>query len=252
VLSPDARAGLDAGAAARKALGLGTGPLEDVLATVEDAAGVAVAVLALDDGVAGACMQRGGTPLAFVNGREALVRQRFTLAHELGHHRLGHPAHTDTVAAVTGGSRDPREVQANGFAAEFLMPYGGVKEWWQREGSNPVHFEAVVRLADHFHVSRSVARIRLQTMRILRDPERRAALDREIADPHLRRLYPMEHHDDTLARARHHLPRLPPTLRENALGDYLAGRTGLDELAARLGRSPDDVRASLRSLGVSG
>ena len=59
-------------------------------------------------------------PFIFLNGAQAVQRQRFTLAHELGHHRLGHAAVVDGVEQVEGGSDEPLEQQANAFAGEFL------------------------------------------------------------------------------------------------------------------------------------
>src|SRR3712207_7408724 len=63
------------------------------------------------------------TTLFRSNGREATTRQRFTLAHELGHVRCGHaPAvDVDTIADLANRT-DPLEVQANAFAAELLLP----------------------------------------------------------------------------------------------------------------------------------
>ncbi len=46
-------------------------------------------------------------------------RQRFTIAHEIGHLVLGH---THSGADFNLKSRDPHEIEANQFAAELLMP----------------------------------------------------------------------------------------------------------------------------------
>lgn len=58
------------------------------------------------------------------NSSEALVRQRFTQAHELGHVVLGHVNEHNRkmrdVQFTTGGA--VHEVEANHFAAELLMP----------------------------------------------------------------------------------------------------------------------------------
>jgi Zn-dependent peptidase ImmA (M78 family) len=63
-----------------------------------------------------------------------LVRQRFTIAHELGHHFLDHLPDTAHVHVDRGNvilyrsshrvDIDPQEVAANRFAAELLMPTG--------------------------------------------------------------------------------------------------------------------------------
>ena len=113
---------------ARAALGLGPeDPFACVLTAIEEA-GVPVVVAALPGKVAGCCLKAGDRSLLFVNGHEYVGRQRFTLAHEYGHHVLGHegmpPDSTDTVVALF--ARSSIEVQANAFAAEFLAPAAGV------------------------------------------------------------------------------------------------------------------------------
>lgn len=66
---------------------------------------------------------KNGGPLITYNPMESPVRQRFTIAHELGHHALGHgPRDRDMPADFTSGANDPKEVAANRFAADLLMP----------------------------------------------------------------------------------------------------------------------------------
>lgn len=58
-----------------------------------------------------------------VNSRHPEVLQRYTCAHELGHHLLGHGSHTDDQATVEAGAEVAvREHQAQAFAAALLMP----------------------------------------------------------------------------------------------------------------------------------
>jgi Zn-dependent peptidase ImmA (M78 family) len=65
-----------------------------------------------------------------VNRRHPMTRQRFTIAHEIGHallHRSDQALFVDEAAVhLRTKSRphlpDPREVEANRFAAELLMP----------------------------------------------------------------------------------------------------------------------------------
>jgi hypothetical protein len=63
-------------------------------------------------------------PTATIRTTDPWVRQRFTLAHELGHYALGHPpGFRDNAASVANFSNyDRAEVDANAFAAELLMP----------------------------------------------------------------------------------------------------------------------------------
>jgi len=57
------------------------------------------------------------------NPADSAKRQRFTIAHELGHYVLGHGhAFRDPSSHFSMSYYDPREVDANQFAAEILMP----------------------------------------------------------------------------------------------------------------------------------
>ncbi len=53
------------------------------------------------------------------NNTKPLLRQRFTVAHELGHVLLGH---ADSESKLDFYNDDPKETEANQFAAELLMP----------------------------------------------------------------------------------------------------------------------------------
>lgn len=58
-----------------------------------------------------------------LNSGHPLSLQRFTAAHEYGHYVLGHSASQDGENEVLGGGGLPlQEIQAQSFAAEFLMP----------------------------------------------------------------------------------------------------------------------------------
>ena len=58
-----------------------------------------------------------------LNSGHPLSLQRFTASHEYGHYVLGHSASQDGESEVLGGGALPlQEIQAQSFAAEFLMP----------------------------------------------------------------------------------------------------------------------------------
>src|SRR3954453_20787803 len=107
--APHVRDAIAAARTARADYGLGLeGPVHDLLVVVEDTADLPVAILPLGTGVAGAYLVRRGEAFVFLNGSEDVARQRFTLAHELGHHRLGHASVVDGVQTIDGGSDDPK------------------------------------------------------------------------------------------------------------------------------------------------
>lgn len=231
------------------------GPLPDLLEALELKGGAHVVVLALPDGVAGAYIAKPDCPLLFVNGHQAIARQRFTLAHEFGHHRMGHATVIDKQATISGYSHDPKEVCANAFAAEFLMPKDAVAVWgFENLGRRPaVTLEHVLLLACEYGVSAQAARYALENAKVLTDGKRCAKLDEEIkAEYHLELMQRLRlgWPQDELADAVHRLPRIPSALRNSALGDLLAGTLNISGLADSIDREPEAVSAMLAELGI--
>jgi Zn-dependent peptidase ImmA (M78 family) len=79
------------------------------------------------------------------------VRQRFTLAHEFGHHRLHHGDVLDEH--VRWDATDPKEVAANKFAAEFLLPIGALNLWFESQQPPGTDLATLARLANAFGIS---------------------------------------------------------------------------------------------------
>jgi len=96
-----------------------------------------------------------GQPSIEFNITEAPVRQRFTIAHELGHFALGHED-SPRDAGDFQSSRDPSERQANQFAAELLMPADEVKNMFMSGVMGSTD-----RLASVFGVSKAALGYRL-------------------------------------------------------------------------------------------
>lgn len=239
---------------ARAALGLPPDqPLPDVVATLEERAGVHVVVLDLGDEVAGAYLTRRDRPLLFVNGTQPTGRQRFTVAHEYAHHHLQHGSVVDDEAALGGRVGDPREVEANAFAAEFLVPRAAVERRFPVRPA-PVTLETVVRVACAFGVSARMARIRLATCGVLADNALRDRLDRRIQEgEHLElieRLGLGEPDDAVAAAAAAGPPRIPPALRDSPLGRFVDGGLGIADVARHIGRPAADVDRALSACGV--
>jgi hypothetical protein len=218
-----------------------------VLACVESA-GVGVAILDLGAGLAGAYLSPNATPIAFVNGRDAPQRQRFTLAHEFGHHRLGHGQVVDEPEAMWDYG-DPDEVASNAFAAAFLMPMVATQTWAAAHVDGPVSLETVMEYAAAFGVSGKAACISLETAGVLYG-RLCTRLHAEI-DQGLHRYVALPDVADEVAAARERLPRFPRELRESALGDLLAGVIDVGTLAGRIGRSAAAVQSMLDATGLA-
>lgn len=71
----------------------------------------------------GACyFNCGGRRLIIVNDNTRRERQRFSIAHEIGHFILGHGPLAFNLVKTDEDRFPSQEVQANAFAAELLMP----------------------------------------------------------------------------------------------------------------------------------
>lgn len=106
---------------------------------------------------------REGQPLITYNFLDAPVRQRFTIAHEIGHHVHGDlDAPRDTSEQFSARSRDPREVAANRFAAALLMPAALVKHMVLEQRVTDLS-----RLASTFGVSTAAMEFRLKAIGLL-------------------------------------------------------------------------------------
>ena len=215
---------------ARAALDLDPGsPVECLLSVVE--ARYPVAVAALPEGVAGACYRTDDGAVLWVNGEQAVRRQRFTLAHELGHAWCRHDGtlEPDTVATLSGRTSNPYEIQANAFAAEFLVPRAGMQEQVTHEPT----LDDVVTIATSYGVSAIVVVYRFKQLK-LASPARIVRLQKEVEDGHHAELFDhlgLESLEDRLARI-DQLPYLSPSLGGTLLEAARNGDAAVDHATA--------------------
>ncbi|MGQ0774182.1 MAG: ImmA/IrrE family metallo-endopeptidase [Pseudonocardiales bacterium] len=79
-----------------------------------------------------------------------LSLQLFTAAHELGHYVLGHERAADTHDNIVDLATSREEIEAQAFAAEFLMPVPLVNRALQRLGIDP---SRSLHASDAYHLS---------------------------------------------------------------------------------------------------
>ncbi|HEY2600005.1 MAG TPA: ImmA/IrrE family metallo-endopeptidase, partial [Thermoleophilaceae bacterium] len=108
----------------------------------------------------------GGKAVIGVNKDHAVVRRRFTVAHELAHYVLQHVErfHLDltTINSLDGdppGYEPQLERDANNFAAELLMPEPWVVSLASKEVS-------VLELSRRFRVSQEAMGFRLVNLHL--------------------------------------------------------------------------------------
>jgi hypothetical protein len=109
-------------------------------------------------GCDGWCLAAGKKAVIRVNGNFVKSRQRFTLAHELGHLLLGIPS---VIGELLLRCDDKEERKVNDIAAELLLPCRIVK---QMVGELPVDASTLRRLAKNARVSELVAALRVANL----------------------------------------------------------------------------------------
>lgn len=242
--------------AAREELGIGRdAPIADVLRLIEDAARIPVTLLPLPEKVAGAYGRAAADePYIFVNSWTHAPRRRFTLAHEFGHHALGHVGMVDLQEDIDRET-SPRETEANQFAAEFLAPLQAARNWMEARGYASVTLDVLVQLANDFGISAESARYRLAQARFLTKPREIAALDAQIeAGEHVARFHALnlERPYDAISTERIARGSFRPSavIQRDAMEVYRYGVLGVDEIAATLGRTPQEIEEAFRARGI--
>jgi Zn-dependent peptidase ImmA (M78 family) len=135
--------------------------------------GVQVRYSPFDDDLSGMIYIKDGIPIIGVNSLHHPHRQRFTIAHELGHlelHRemITSKVHVDKDFPVL--MRDPKsatgteklEIEANQFAAELLMPEALIKQALESKPFDIDDDSPIEELAKKFRVSRQALEYRIR------------------------------------------------------------------------------------------
>jgi Zn-dependent peptidase ImmA (M78 family) len=129
----------------------------------------------------GFILRDGRRTIIGVNTRTSRRRQRFTVAHEIGHllfHEgnliVDHAVRVNWRDEISGMATDAQEIQANAFAAELLMPREFVIDHLERyiddvakTGKTMSHEDLISQLAREFDVSAEAMGYRLINLGIL-------------------------------------------------------------------------------------
>ena len=111
-----------------------------------------------------------------VNSAHSSVRQRFTIAHEIGHYCLHRewsdvfidsefePRYRDNRSSR---GKNPEEIQANKFAAALLMPESFLAAYFAESGIDIGDDDQVEELAEEFEVSVTAMTYRLANLEFL-------------------------------------------------------------------------------------
>ncbi|AGT07392.1 ImmA/IrrE family metallo-endopeptidase [Paracoccus aminophilus] len=133
---------------------------------------IALQYAPLDEDLSGMAYIKEGVGIIGVNALHHPNRQRFSAAHELGHHVL-HASEISRAVHVDKGIRvlfrndvsalgtEPMEVEANAFASELLIPEDLLAAALEGEGVDLEDETAIEALARRFRVSPAAMRFRL-------------------------------------------------------------------------------------------
>jgi Zn-dependent peptidase ImmA (M78 family) len=142
-------------------------PVEEIATAL----GADVQIEPLEGGLSGVLYREGGRTVLGVNGWHAEVRQRFTIAHELGHLQLHQDAlfvdgllHRDSTSSRAVNTH---EIEANAFAAELLMPrhilFEELRQRLPESGATDPN-KLTRHLAEKFEVSEQAMEFRLANL----------------------------------------------------------------------------------------
>jgi Zn-dependent peptidase ImmA (M78 family)/DNA-binding XRE family transcriptional regulator len=151
----------------RQQLGLGIGPIQDIVALLELQLGVRVFVRGLPDRISGLfAFDEATGACILLNGNHPRGRRALTAAHELGHLVTRQPAEVLDEEQVEE-SREER--YAHAFARSFVMPARSVMAHFKEvtAGSKTLSRRHVIELAHFFGVSREALVRRLQELRLV-------------------------------------------------------------------------------------
>lgn len=227
---------------------LGLSPVtSDLAGTIESAFGADVALASLGEGFDGLAASSHGGRLILAAVTPVAYRQRFTLAHELGHLLLDDDqgVHTDTDIFVRHPSSATTEMRANAFAASFLMPENLLRS----EVVSGFDEVAFARLSIALLVSPPALAYRLASLRLIDDFTRdrwrgmtakdaagRAGMSADLA----------------AATANSTNPRRPGLLARDLFAAYLDGKATLRPYAQLLGVETGQIRADLERSAEAG
>jgi Zn-dependent peptidase ImmA (M78 family)/transcriptional regulator with XRE-family HTH domain len=210
---------------------------------VEEAFGADIAVIGLDDGFDGLAASSDGAKLVVLATSRLPARQRYTLAHELGHLLAGddQDVHLDRDIYDRAQVRDPSEMRANSFASAFLMPANRLRD---AIGSDGVTESVFAELACELRVSPSALAFRMLQLRFV-DAGRCDRYKRITAA----RAASIAGRGDDFAQsvAEANKLRPPGLLVRDAYAAYETGAATLRPYANLLGVDVDDLRRELES-----
>jgi Zn-dependent peptidase ImmA (M78 family) len=223
---------------------LGVQPLGDLVALIEQATGIDVAVLEVGPDEHGLTMRdpaRGAVFIAVARTPNPM-RQRSTLAHELAHVLFADWA---TEEASTLGTRSHEEIRADAFARHLLVPVDGLRELLGNRAS--VGQAVLSQVVQRFLVSPAIAAIALQQAGYIDEATKDSWLS--LTTPRLATRYGWADQYEAL-RKESEQRRAPQRLLARAIDGYLAHVVSAQAIASLRGMDVAAVETELCGAGI--
>jgi Zn-dependent peptidase ImmA (M78 family)/transcriptional regulator with XRE-family HTH domain len=215
----------------------------DLAELVERVFGVDVAIDDLGTGFDGLAASSDEAKLIVLATTHIPARQRFTLAHELGHLLADddQDVHLDRDIFDKAQAKDPTELRANAFASSFLMPEEVLRN---AVGTTGLTDESFAELACELMVSPSTLAYRLLKLRLIDA----GTCDRYKAITSMQAAK-LACCGEQLAQrtAKAGTARTPGILLKDSYAAYETGQATLRPYANLLGADVDDLRRKLES-----
>ncbi|MFJ1552328.1 helix-turn-helix domain-containing protein [Streptomyces mirabilis] len=212
----------------------------DMPSAIETAFGIHVIAQALGSGFDGLSWRSEDCRIIVINTDVAWSRQRFTLAHELGHHLAGDVDTKGLLVDTNVMSTEHRipEMRANAFAAALLMPEKEIRE----RVNGPVTPSLFASLISAFLVSSDALAWRLKSLGLVDDAERNSLSRMSAAEA----AFEGGWEDRYFELVKHQSRQRPPeALVLRSLRAFVAGDISAEWPARVLDCAPDLLHAAL-------
>jgi Zn-dependent peptidase ImmA (M78 family) len=219
-------------------------PLGDLVAVIEQAIGVDVAVLSTGPDEHGLTMWDSGRDTVFVGvaRTEKPMRQRSTLAHELGHVLFDDRNGGDRSS---WSARTPEEIRADAFARHLLIPVEGLRQFLV--GRVPVTDSVLSDVVERFLVSPQIAAIALHQAEYIDDDTKQKWMG--LVTPTLAVRFGWADYYHALQNEANQL-RAPQRLLARTILGYTEGVVSTQAIATLRDIALDTVEAELHEAGV--
>ncbi|WP_328608168.1 ImmA/IrrE family metallo-endopeptidase [Amycolatopsis sp. NBC_00345] len=223
---------------------LGVQPLGDLVAAIEQATGIDVAILEAGPDEHGLTMRDPARDAVFIGVARTRnpMRQRSTLAHE-----LGHVLFQDWTDGIVGSwsERTPAEIRADAFARHLLAPVDGLREFLGNR--EPVTQSTLSEVVQRFLVSPQIAAIVLNQAEYIDDDTKHEWM--ALTAPQLATRFGWSDQYRAL-QGDSDQRRAPQRLLARAIKGYEEGVLSAQAIATLRGITPGAAEADLREAGV--